>query len=60
MTTWTELSTALDFAEKYNASNVTVEIDNGVLTDTPARITELFDNLEIGESFVLISINWEA
>lgn len=60
MNSYSNIATALDFAEKYGASNVTVEVDNGVLTDTPARIGELFDNLETGESFTLISINWEA
>lgn len=51
--------TALDFADKYGASNVTIEIDDGQLTDTPARISEVWDNLSTGESFTLISINWQ-
>ena len=60
MNNYNEIFTALDFASKYGASNVTVEVDNGQLTDTPARIAELFDTLNPGESFTLISINWEA
>ena len=58
MNNYSEIATALDFADKYGASNVTIELDNGQLTDTPARISEIFDNLEIGESFELVSINF--
>ena len=58
MNNYSEIATALDFADKYGASNVTIELNDGELTDTPARISEIFDNLEIGESFELVSINF--
>lgn len=58
MNNYSDIYTALDFADKYGASNVTVELDNGQLTDTPARISELWDSLEIGESFYIVSINF--
>lgn len=60
MNRYSEIEPALDFADKFHASNVTIELDNGTLTDTPARIREVYDNIEIGEAFTLISINWEA
>jgi hypothetical protein len=59
MNRYSEIHVALDFADKYGASNVTIETDDGQLTDTPARITEVWGTLSTGESFSLISINWE-
>lgn len=58
MNNYHHISIALKWAERYNASNVTIELNDGELTDTPARISEIFDNLEIGESFELVSINF--
>jgi hypothetical protein len=58
MNNYQQISIALKWAERYNASNVTIELNEGELTDTPARIFEIFDNLEIGESFELVSINF--
>lgn len=59
MNRYSEIAVALDFADKYGASNVTIETDDGQFTDTPARISELFDTLNPGEGFALVSINFD-
>ena len=59
MNRYTDISVALDFADKYHASNVTIETDDGHYTDTPARITEIFEDLDPGESFAIVSINFD-
>lgn len=60
MTRYTEISTALDFAVKYGASAVTIDMDSGHITLSPQSAQEAFDGLEIGEPFRLIAIYFES
>ena len=55
---YSDIEIALKWARHYGASNVTVEMDNGEFTDTPENIMAEFDMLNPGESFELISINF--
>lgn len=58
MHTYIAISHALDFAIKYAAVTVTLEIDDGELTCTPREAEEIFVCLMPGESFTLKSISW--
>lgn len=60
MTRYSEIFVALDFAVKYEASAVTIEMDGGNLTVSPQTALETFDALEVGEAFGLKAIYFET
>lgn len=52
------LNGALDFAVKYEATSLTIELDEGILDMTPREAEDYFDDIAPGETFTLISINF--
>ena len=53
------LTRALDFCEKFEASYVDVETDDGISRMTINQATKLFDDLNPGESFTLLAIHFD-
>lgn len=60
MNTYSEIFVALDFADKYGAVAVRVEVDGGYLTMPAKRALEVFDGLQIGEPFALKTIYFDG
>lgn len=58
MNDYNYLRGALDFAQKFNASHVTIETDEGIFDMIPNDAMSQFDDLNPGESFTLISIHF--
>jgi hypothetical protein len=56
---YTEIAVALDFCKKYEATSVTIEVDNGTLNMTIEEAIEDFDNSAPGESFTLLAIHFD-
>ena len=54
----TYIAGALDFALKYEATYVDVETDDGISRMTIPQATKLFDELNPGESYTLLSIHF--
>lgn len=52
------LSTTLDFCEKYDATYVDVETDDGISRMTINQAVTEFDRLNPGEAFTLLSIHF--
>lgn len=50
---------ALDFALKYEATSVTIEVDNGTLNMTVEEAIDEFDNMDLGDSFTLRAIHFD-
>ena len=59
MTDYNYLQGALDFAVKYEATCVRIEVDNGILDMSPAEAWHDFHELSPGETFTLISIHFD-
>ena len=58
MNRYSEIHVALDFAVKYEASSVTIDTDRGTYEMTPREAEELFADLNPGEAFVLLAIEF--
>lgn len=56
---YSEIFVALDFADKYEATSVTIETDDGKLDMSPADAIQAFSDLSVGESFTLLSIQFD-
>lgn len=56
----TYLNVALDFAQKFNASHVTIETDEGTFDMIPNDARNQFDDLAPGETFVLLAIHFST
>ena len=54
----TYIAGALDFSEKYEATYVDIETDDGISRMTVPQAVRLFDELNPGESFTLLSIHF--
>lgn len=54
----TYINGALDFAVKYEAVSLTIELDAGKLDMTPREAEDYFDDIALGETFTIISINF--
>lgn len=59
MKRYNEIHVALDFADKYGATSVRIELDEGIVSVVPSEAIEIFDGLDTGESFTLLSIGFE-
>jgi hypothetical protein len=53
-----ETGVALDFADKYGATSVTVETDSGDVDFTPKEALAEFADLAPGEAFSLLNISF--
>lgn len=53
-----EIGVALDFADKYGATKVTIETDSAEVECTPKEALADFEDLAPGESFSLIGISF--
>ena len=53
------ITRALDFAEKFGATSVTIEVDNGTLNMTVEEAIDEFDNMDLGDSFTLLAIHFD-
>lgn len=53
------LTRALDFCEKFEATYVDVETDDGISRMTVTQAVRLFDELNPGESFTLLAIHFD-
>ena len=53
-----ETGVALDFADKYGATSVTVETDSGELDYTPKEALADFADLAPGEAFSVLNISF--
>ncbi len=53
-----EIGVALDFADKYGATKVTIETDSGEVEYTPTEALADFADLAPGEAFSLIGISF--
>lgn len=53
-----DMHTALLFAQKYEASTVTLEYDFGTITVTPNRALEEFDRMTLDDPFTIQSISF--
>lgn len=55
---YNEIGVALDFADKYGASAVTIETDMGEVKMTPKEALSDFDDLAPGEAFSILNIEF--
>lgn len=53
-----ETGVALDFADKYGATSVTIETDSGELEYTPKEALADFADLAPGEAFSVLNISF--
>lgn len=53
-----ETGVALDFAQKYGATSVTIELDMGDVDFTPEEALAAFADLAPGEAFSLLNISF--
>jgi hypothetical protein len=51
-----EIGVALDFADKYGATGVTIEMDGGDVEFTPREALAAFEELAPGEAFSVLNI----
>lgn len=59
MNDYNYIYTALDFADKYEASYVDVETDDGISRMTIPQAVKLFDELNPGEAYTLLAIHFD-
>lgn len=55
---FSDMHTVLLFAQKYEASTITIEFDYGTMTCTPNRALEEFDRMTLSDPFTIHSISF--